>query len=660
MRDWTDAELRTLATVAETFVRGDGTTRARLAADGLTSAADPAQVKQLRQALRLMESGVVNLALAGRPTPFSAMPLEARERYLLSWGASRLALRRSAFQALRKLLSFLAYAEAGADGPNPLLAEIGYEPDRPPVTTDLAAISPLRFPVDPDRTSEGVTLDADVVVVGSGAGGGVVAAEVAAAGRSVVVLEAGSFVDESTMPTDELDAFDRLYLDRGLVSTWDGSVTILSGSAVGGGTLVNWMTSIAAPAAVREEWVRDHGLEGLEDGAAFTKDVAAVEADLGVAESTRIPPKDAILVRGARALGWEAAPTRRDATGCGDCGSCAFGCRRGTKQSGIRAHLARAFEAGARIVPDATVTRVLIEQGRASGVEALLGDGRRLTVRAGTVVLAAGALRTPAILQRSSVGHPKIGRYLRLHPVSVVAGWFDEPVDMWRGTMQAARSLEFGAGEPGRNGYAIESAPGHPGLLALALPWEGREAHADVMRGIRMVAPLIAVTRDGGEGKLTLTGSGRPRIDYWLDATGVATMRHGLVQMARIARAAGAERIIAVGTPPRWHDGRTGGPDEEAARFARFEADLASFDFAPNRGTVFSAHQMGSVRMGADVRMHPCDPWGRVRDADRGDHVVRGLYVGDGSVFPTGIGVNPMITIMALARRLSRMILSEM
>jgi choline dehydrogenase-like flavoprotein len=311
-------------------------------------------------------------------------------------------------------------------------------------------------------------------------------------------------------------------------------------------------------------------------------------------------------------------------------------------------------------VPDATVTRVLIEQGRASGVEALLGDGRRLTVRAGTVVLAAGALRTPAILQRSSVGHPKIGRYLRLHPVSVVAGWFDEPVDMWRGTMQAARSLEFGAGEPGRNGYAIESAPGHPGLLALALPWEGREAHADVMRGIRMVAPLIAVTRDGGEGKLTLTGSGRPRIDYRLDATGVATMRHGLVQMARIARAAGAERIIAVGTPPRWHDGRTGGPDEEAARFARFEADLASFDFAPNRGTVFSAHQMGSVRMGADVRMHPCDPWGRVRDADRGDHVVRGLYVGDGSVFPTGIGVNPMITIMALARRVSRVILSEM
>ena len=242
------------------------------------------------------------------------------------------------------------------------------------------------------------------------------------------------------------------------------------------------MTSIEAPAAVREEWARDHGLEGLEDGAAWSEDVAAVERELGVAESTRIPPKDAILLRGARALGWDAAPTRRDAAGCGDCGSCPFGCRRGAKQSGIRAHLATAAAAGARIVPEAAVSRVLVEHGRAAGVEARLRDGRRLTVRAGTVVLAAGALRTPAILQRTRVAHPAIGRYLRLHPVPVLAGWFDEPVDMWRGTMQAARSLEFAAAERGRNGYAIESAPGHPGLLALALPWEGRAAHAEVMR----------------------------------------------------------------------------------------------------------------------------------------------------------------------------------
>jgi len=280
-------------------------------------------------------------------------------------------------------------------------------------------------------------------------------------------------------------------------------------------------------------------------------------------------------------------------------------------------------------------------------------------VRASAVILAAGALRTPAILQRSAVEHPAIGRHLRLHPVSVVAGRFSESIEMWRGTMQAARSLQFVEPEAGRNGYAIESAPGHPGLLALALPWEGTDEHAKLMAGASRLSPLIAVTRDGGEGRTTITASGRVRIDYRLDRAGVATLRHGLVSMARMARAAGATDLVAAGAPPAWHRprGRVGGSD--GAAFARFEDTLAAFDFAPNRGAVFSAHQMGSVRMGADPRTHPCDPWGRVRVAGGRDAVIAGLYVGDGSLFPTGLGVNPMITVMVLARRVARTVLAE-
>jgi choline dehydrogenase-like flavoprotein len=227
---------------------------------------------------------------------------------------------------------------------------------------------------------------------------------------------------------------------------------------------------------------------------------------------------------------------------------------------------------------------------------------------------------------------------------------------MWRGTMQAARSLQFSRPEADRNGYVIESAPGHPGLIALALPWEGTDSHAELLGRIRHIAPLIAVTRDGGEGRVRLTGSGQARIDYALDERGVATLRHALVSMAGIARAAGARRIVAVGTPPRWH-GRTGfGPGQEARAFVVFEDALRSFDFRPNRGSVFSAHQMGSVRMGAAID-HPCDPAGRVRT--HGGAVIPGLYVGDGSLFPTGIGVNPMITVMALARRVARTVAGE-
>ncbi|HET7471992.1 MAG TPA: GMC family oxidoreductase [Candidatus Limnocylindrales bacterium] len=673
---WTDAELGTLAELAETFVRGGSVRRANLAADALRRATDPAQLAQLKLVLRMLESRPANLLLTGRPTAFRNRSPTDREAVLLAWATSRLPLRRSAFQAYRKLLTFLAYADPGPPGaPNPLHAAIGYRPDRPPVTPDIAPIQPLEVhaPADADRP---LTLEADVAIVGSGAGGGVIAADLAAAGRSVVILEAGPYVDEAHLPTNELDAYSRLYLNHGLLTTWDGSITMLAGSAVGGGTLVNWMTSIPAPPDVRRDWARDHGVEGI-DGAEFDTDVASIETDLSVAESVVIPPKDDVILRGAAALGWEAARTRRNARDCGDCGSCPFGCPRGTKQSGIRVHLARASAAGARIVDRARVTRVVVEGTAVAGVEAnvlvadpatgepVLGPGadpahprtRRLVVRAPQVVVAGGALRTPVVLQASGLDHPAIGRHLQLHPVSVVAGVFDQPVEMWRGTMQAARSLQFGAPDAERSAYAIESAPGHPGLIALALPWEGTDAHAALLARIGSVAPLVAIARDGGEGRVRRTKAGNARIDYRLDARGIATLRHGLASMAELARAAGARAIVAAGTPPEWHgrDGFTPGRDERA--FVVFQDRLRTFDFAPNRGAVFSAHQMSTVRLGAAVADHPCDPDGRVRT--RAGDPVRGLYVGDGSLFPTGIGVNPQITIMALARRIARTVLAE-
>jgi choline dehydrogenase-like flavoprotein len=241
----------------------------------------------------------------------------------------------------------------------------------------------------------------------------------------------------------------------------------------------------------------------------------------------------------------------------------------------------------------------------------------------------------------------------------VLAGRFTESIEMWRGTMQAARSLQFADGEPGRNGYVIESAPGHPGLLALALPWEGTDAHARLMEGAVRLSPLIAVTRDGGEGRASLTRAGRVRLDYRLDPVGVATFRHALVSMARLARAAGATDMVAPGAPATWYRPTSGGSGTDGRAYERFEQDLAATDLAPNRAAVFSAHQLGSVRMGGDPADHPCDPWGRLRVGNRNDAVVDGLYVGDGSLCPTGIGVNPMITIMALARRVSRTILAE-
>jgi len=671
MRPWTEAELATLAELAETFVRGGAVRRAGLAADALSAAADPEQIGQLRLVLRLMESRAANLALTGKAARFRDLSPAARERYLLGWGASSLALKRSAFTAYRTLLTFLAYADPGTSGAgNPLLAAIDYRPDDPPVSSQLTAVRATELP---PPTGDETVLDADAVIVGSGAAGGVVAAALAGAGRSVVVLEAGRLFDEATMPRDELAAFDELYLNHGLLTTWDGSVTILAGGAVGGGTTVNWMTSIDVPADVRAEWSREHGVDGV-DGPEWDEDRAAIEGELGVAPSVVMPPKDEAILRGAARLGWEAAPTHRNATDCGDCGRCPFGCVRGTKQSGLRAHLATAVAAGARLVDRAAVTSVILDGGRVLGVVAEVaprdGEGgeapHRLVVRASQVVLAAGALRTPTILEASGLTHSGIGQGLRIHPVPVIAGHFDEPIDMWRGTMQAARSLEFNQDDDEHRRYAIESAPGHPGLMAFALPWEGTDAHAALMIQARHIAPFIAVTRDGGQGRVRLTKSGRVRIDYQLDAAGIATLRHALVSMANLARAAGASRIVAVGTRPRWHDTRSGDSTDESRAFTVFEDALRVFDFNPNRGSVFSAHQMGTARLGGDPGTHPVDPRGHVRATVGGgggaggpDGVVRGLFVADGSLFPTGIGVNPMIGIMTLAKRVARTVLAE-
>ena len=665
---WTPRELATLAVLAETFVRGDAVRRARLTAEALDLAADPSQIRQLRIVLRLMDSRFANLLLARRPRTLRSMSPRSRERYLLTWAHSWIGSRRSAFGSLRKLLTYFAYADPGADASgNPRHALIGYEPEWPPITSEPTPVRPHELPFAVGAPDEPITLEADVVVVGSGAGGGVVAAAAAEAGRSVVVLEMGAFVDETSMPGNEMDAYDRLYLNHGLVSTWDGSITMLAGSAVGGGTLINWMTTIEAPASVRDIWAGVHGIDQLGDGEAWSDDVATLEHELSVAPVDRPPPKDAAILRGAEALGWEAAPIRRDAAGCTDCGSCPFGCRRGSKQSGIRVHLARACAAGARLVPRARVTRVLLERGRAVGVEGTVAGPdpatpaatRRLIVRAPQIVLAAGALRSPAILQSSGVRHRAIGRHLALHPVPVVAGRMPSPIDAWHGPMQGARSMQFVADEPRRHGYVIESAPGHPGLIALALPWEGIDDHARWMREIRYLLPLVAVTRDGGEGRVSLTRARHVRIDYRLDAVGIATLRHAAVRLARMARAAGAAEIAVASTPSIRFEPIHGPRDADDAAFERFIDRVETMDFAPNRGSVFSAHQMGTLRMGASRGDHACDPLGRVRASARRNRVIGGLYVADTSLFPTGIGVNPMLTVMALARRVARTVLAE-
>jgi choline dehydrogenase-like flavoprotein len=639
--DWSERQLVTLAELFSAVVEPTDAAEARrhaeLAAAALSDAADPGDLRQVKLILSVLSTGAGTLLLAQRRA-------SSREATLRAWSTSPIPQRRTFFQLMKRLACFFAYADPGENGTNPLWQQLGYrfveEPVAPtrPIEGALVAVDGSK----PDR----LELEADVVVVGSGAGGGVIAARLAEAGRNVLAVEAAEYLAEADLPRNEMDGFNQLYLDRGLTATSDLSVGILAGSAVGGGTMVNWTTCIEPPAAVRADWAKAHGLDGF-DGASADAQLGRLREELGFCAPPNIPPKDQLIVDGAAALGWEAASTQRNASDCGDCGACAFGCRRGAKRSGQRLHLAMAAGNGARLVTGALVERVEVKDGKAVGVTGRV-RGRPFRVRAGTVVLAAGAVRTPALLLGSGLNHPAIGANLHLHPTAVVTALMSTPIEIWRGTTQGARSLELAD-----RGVVIESAPAHPGLVAVALPWRGRRQMAQLMSEFGHSAPLIGVTRDRDAGRVRLSGAGRPRIEYRISGHDATTARGGLLAMARIARAGGAKRVTAVGTP-----GESVEIDAGERAFNRFLDRLAAFDFGPNRAALFSAHQMGTARAGSDPQTSACDPHGRVR-SDANGGLVGGLYVGDASLFPTAVGVNPMVSVMLMAARVAEAIASS-
>ena len=655
----TPAERRTLAALAEGFVPGGGSARAQAAERAFATVVDPELVSQLRLVLRLIETRAGSLLIGDRAVKYSSLRGDERDAYLQHWVQHRIPLMRSAASALRKLLCFLAYADADEPGDPKLrarLKSIGYNPKPNAATRDYSKL--VAF--NPQQAQR---IAVDVLVIGSGAGGGSVARDLARAGKRVMVIESGALYDERSFPTKERDAYERLYLDSGFTATADAHIAILAGGTVGGGTTVNWMTSIPIPDRVRDEWEEQHGVEGVASPA-FKSDLNDVLREVGAQPSEKMPPKDAALIRGAEGRDWGAEKIQMNRAECGDCGTCPFGCKRGSKQSTLRLHLPQALEAGAHLIPDCKAERLIISNGAVRGAvttyRTRAGTPRTLEIIAPQVVVSGGALRTPLLLRRSGLTHPAIGQNLRLHPVTLAAGIFPEKIEMWRGTMQAAKSEEFIEPMEDRNGYIIESAPGHPGLLSLGIPWTSRDEHQRLMKLAPYIAPFLAIAKDDSGGRISETRSGFAKIEYRTTPRDERTLRAALGSLVRMAEAAGASEVIAAGSPPVSWRRRDG-----VEAFQVLQRRLTRFDFSPNRGTVFSAHQMGTARMGSDPVDHACDPFGRVRSSSRpratDPHggIIKGLYVADGSLFPTALGVNPMITILALAKRVARTVLSD-
>jgi len=639
---FTTSERATLEALQRTFApeESDVTTAAAALEQALLLLA-PHRLAELHRLVRLLDGPWLSLLLIGKPTRFAALTHDRRESLLLAMADSPIAMLRTGFQALKRLAGFLAYGALDETNHNPMWPRIGYPGPR--------SHRPAPAPTVPITSVESARIDADVVVVGSGAGGGVAAAVLAQAGKRVVVLESGPSSDPAQFDQREANAFGRYYLEAGLCSSTDLGVSVLAGSCVGGGTVINWCTSIRLAAAVAEQWMTESG--GIDFASSLAPHFDAVSTRLDVTPAKAHNENNAVLLRGCRAADLHAAVVPCNRSGCGEgCGYCGFGCVYGSKRSTAATYLLDAVAANARVIAGARVDRVIVENGTTLGVDATVArasaDGalrsERLRIDAPIVVVAAGSLRTPGILARSGISSPHLGRHLRLHPTTAAFGRFDHPIETWHGPMQSAYSDAFADLDDGY-GAKIEAAPAHPGLMALALPWRGRAAHAALMRDARFHAGLIVLTRDRGEGSVSLDG--RDDVSYRLAPYDGRHMLRALAGLADVLFAAGATRVTTLHTEPLE---LTVDRADAAGRRAFGEA-IARHGAGPNRLGVFSAHQMGTCRMHASPRRGVVDANGAV-------HGVNGLFVADASVFPLASGVNPMLTIMALAHRTASMI----
>jgi choline dehydrogenase-like flavoprotein len=469
-------------------------------------------------------------------------------------------------------------------------------------------------------------------VIGSGAGGAVLAARLAEAGRAVLLLEEGPDIDKSGFNQRESDMYPLLYRDAGGQTTADGAISVLQGRCLGGSTTINMGDCVPCEGAVLRHWRRHFGWDdwgGISDA-----DWAEAQAR-AMAELSASPIEDAALNRnntlfrdGAARIGLSGRYLHHNRVGCTGSGYCLIGCAYDAKRGTLVAHLPRVRKAGGAIWCDARVER--IDVGATTQV-----SGVGISVECERVFVCAGAVHTPGILARSGLGGSAVGKNLSLQPQAPVMALFPEPIDFFRGIPQAyvVDAKLTCDEEHGLGGFALEPVAAGPGMTGSMLPVPWAELVPLLARYRQAAANLCLVPdRPGG---VVITKKGRPKIRYAPDAAFIATLREAVKTAARAWLAAGADevRLPAVFAGP-----------------VRAEADLAAWDALPLRScdlAMISAHVQGTCRMGpinrSDVVVAPDF---RVRGT-------RNVYVCDASLFPTTASTHTMIPVMGMANLLA-------
>jgi choline dehydrogenase-like flavoprotein len=564
------------------------------------------------------------------PWRFSRLDLEAAEDFLHRLEGSRLPFHHDLL-LMAKLFSTLGYAVTPA-----VQERIGFE-----IGCELAD-GTLPEPAGTLGDTEpppGEGEECDVVIVGSGAGGAVAAAELAEAGLDVIVLEAGEHYNRDSYPSDQLEAIAELYRDGGLtIAEGRPPIPVPVAKVLGGTTVINSGTCFRAPDPVLADWKQRFGISWATD---LDADFAEAEKTLRVTQldPERMGRNGQLAMEGAAAIGASGAPIHRNAGSCVQCSSCPFGCEIDAKRGMHVSYLPRAVAAGARIRAGVQVDRIVVEDGRATGVSgstrAGAGSGRRdFAVRARHAVIAAGgALGTPELLQRSGLGGGQVGRNLHIHPACWVGARYGEEVRGWDGVMQS-----FYVDEWERSGILLEATFTPLAFGGAWLLGAGR-SHQEAMLDFGHVGSIGVHLSDRSCGRVGLGAEGSLRASYRLTGEDADRLAFGIARAAEIHFAAGATEVY---------------PNIARVGVLR-PGDLAEFEatrFKPAELRLEAFHPMGTARISSDPRSGACAPDGSL-------YGTRNLYVADASLFPTSVGVNPMMTIIAFAKQVAREVAGE-
>lgn len=557
--------------------------------------------------------------------PYSKLPTKKAARYI-EWWMHASSPQRLVFRLATVLLKSFYYD-------NPRIFEMvgaEYRKEPPAEEEEKRWLSQL---MPGEEIHEPLELEAEVIVIGTGAGGAVVAAELAERGDAVVMIEEGDYHSRSEFTGRPMEMQQLMYRNQGFTTTMGNTAILIpSGRAVGGTTVVNSGTCFRTPDNILNEWGARYGLTS-HSPKAMESYFQRVEAVYRVtpAEMKYVGANGELIAKGAERLGFSHSVLPRCAPDCDGQGVCAFGCPTDAKRSMNVTYVPRALKAGAFCLAGVKAERLLIEKGEIRGIQArALKTNQSVQVKAKTVVLAMGAYQTPLFLMKHRIGNSsgQLGKNLSIHPAGGVGAEVAERIEAWKTIPQGYMVDEFKD-----EGIVLEGISAPIDLASMVLMAVGKPMQ-EIMENYTHLATFGFMIRDTSRGSVRPTGTNIPLVPYHLNKTDVKAVVKAVMLLSRIYLEAGAERVhVPIYTWKPMHTPRDL-EDNLKARVNAWDLDLSAY------------HPLGTCHMGAGSKQYVTDPMGELYDMDN-------LFIADGSAIPPAIGVNPQITISANATRIA-------